>query len=86
MVSNVLFDTVAGTVPVFGDLLDVTWKANTKNVALLEDHLKVAPANARSVNRWIVAGALLGLLIVFIGVVTLSFLVFTWLFRQLTGS
>ena len=86
MLSNVLFDTIAGTVPVFGDFVDVTWKANTKNVALLEDHLKVAPANARSVNRWIVVAALLGLLIVFIGVVTLSFLVFSWLFRQFTGG
>lgn len=86
MVSNVLFDTVAGTVPVFGDLLDVTWKANSKNVALLEDHLQVASNHARPVNRWIVIGTLLGLLIVFIGVVTLSFLVFSWFLRQLTGG
>jgi hypothetical protein len=86
MVSNVLFDTVAGTVPVFGDLLDVTWKANSKNVALLEDHLQVASPNTRSVNRWIVLAALLGLLITFIGVVTLSFLVFSWLLRQFTGG
>jgi hypothetical protein len=86
MVSNVLFDTVAGTVPVFGDLVDVTWKANTKNVTLLEDHLKVTPHNSRSVNRWVVVGMLLGLLIVFSGVVMLSFFIFSWLFRQLAGG
>lgn len=86
MISNVLFDTVAGTVPVLGDLLDVTWKANTRNVALLENHLQVASPHQRSVNRWIAIAALLGLLIAFIGVVTLSFLIFSWLLRQLTGS
>ncbi|HEY9748510.1 MAG TPA: DUF4112 domain-containing protein [Allocoleopsis sp.] len=86
MVSNVLFDTVAGTVPVLGDLLDVTWKANTKNVALLEDHLQAARPHSRTVSRWVVLAALLGLLIAFIGVVTLSFLVFSWLLRQFTGG
>jgi hypothetical protein len=39
MAANIVFDTVAGTVPVAGDLLDVTWKANVKNIELLDAHL-----------------------------------------------
>ncbi|MEG4324836.1 DUF4112 domain-containing protein, partial [Microcoleus sp. herbarium5] len=35
MAANIVFDTVAGTVPVAGDLLDVAWKANVKNIELL---------------------------------------------------
>lgn len=36
MLANVLIDTVLGSVPVIGDLFDVGWQANIKNVELLE--------------------------------------------------
>lgn len=36
MLANVLIDTVVGTVPVVGDLFDAGWKANSRNVAMLE--------------------------------------------------
>jgi hypothetical protein len=39
MVGNVALDTVAGGVPVLGTLIDAVWKANKRNVALLEAHL-----------------------------------------------
>ena len=42
MVTNIAIDSFAGTVPVVGDLFDVGWKANVKNIELLEKHLDVA--------------------------------------------
>lgn len=39
MVLNVGVDVLVGTVPVAGDIFDVLWKANKKNLALLEKHL-----------------------------------------------
>jgi hypothetical protein len=36
MAANIGLETVVGALPVVGDLFDVAWKANTKNVALLE--------------------------------------------------
>ena len=39
MVTNNLFDWAIGLVPVVGDLLDVAMRANTRNVALLEEAL-----------------------------------------------
>jgi hypothetical protein len=36
---NVGVDAVLGAVPVLGDLFDVAWKANRRNLALLLDHL-----------------------------------------------
>jgi hypothetical protein len=36
---NVGVDTVLGAVPVLGDLFDVAFKANRRNLALLLDHL-----------------------------------------------
>jgi hypothetical protein len=39
MLANVGIDTLVGAVPALGDVFDAAWKANTKNVALLERHL-----------------------------------------------
>jgi Domain of unknown function (DUF4112) len=36
---NILIDLVAGTVPILGDIFDAGWKANSRNLALLEEHL-----------------------------------------------
>lgn len=38
MILNVAVDALAGIVPVAGDLFDVAWKANDRNMALLEQH------------------------------------------------
>jgi hypothetical protein len=38
MVLNALIDMLLGLVPVAGDLADVFWKADLRNVALLERH------------------------------------------------
>lgn len=41
MVFNVGVDAAVGSVPLAGDIFDATWKANVRNVALLEEHLDV---------------------------------------------
>lgn len=38
MLLNVGFDTVAGSVPVIGDVFDVYFKSNRRNLALVMDH------------------------------------------------
>jgi hypothetical protein len=40
MGANVAVDTVIGTIPIVGDLLDIGLKANRKNVRLLREHLQ----------------------------------------------
>lgn len=40
MLGNVAVDALLGTVPFLGDLFDVGWKANLRNVRLLEQHLE----------------------------------------------
>lgn len=39
MGANVGIDLAIGAIPLIGDLFDIGWKANTRNVALLRDHL-----------------------------------------------
>lgn len=42
MMINMIIDTVFGTVPVIGDLFDFVWKANKRNIALLNKY-QLAP-------------------------------------------
>ena len=56
MVVNIGIDSMVGTVPVVGDLFDVGWKANRRNLELLERHL-TNPEGARRGSRRLVAAA-----------------------------
>lgn len=40
MGGNVLVDLVFGSVPVAGDIFDVFWRANLKNMRILRDHVE----------------------------------------------
>ena len=39
MLMNVALDGVVGAVPLLGDAFDVMWRANRRNMALLQSHL-----------------------------------------------
>jgi hypothetical protein len=47
MLGNIGIDTLVGSVPAVGDVFDAAWKANIKNVALLERHLAVSAPPAQ---------------------------------------
>jgi hypothetical protein len=38
MATNIGLDTIVGLVPVVGDIFDIAWKANKKNMRLLDDY------------------------------------------------
>jgi len=69
MVANVLIDLVIGIVPLFGDVADVFWKANSKNFALLERH--AAEPVAPSAADWLFVSGVLAL-VVFVAIVPLA--------------
>lgn len=71
MVWNLGVDAVIGFIPLVGDLLDISWKANLKNVTLLEQAL-TNPEAARKKSIW----ALLGIVsVVILLTVTITVLV-----------
>lgn len=55
MLVNLGVDTVVGAVPVVGDLFDIAFRANTRNVALIESAMN-EPRRTRVQSRWLVAG------------------------------
>jgi len=53
MLANVAIDALLGSVPVIGDIFDVGWQANIKNVALIEHHLADPHGAHRSSRAWL---------------------------------
>ena len=84
MVGNVVLDTVVGAIPVLGDVFDVAFRSNSRNVALLE-RVALDPVTvdrgSRRLGIVVVALLVLGLL----GIVTLGFLLARMLWRLLAG-
>lgn len=74
MLVNVAVDTVVGSVPVLGDLFDAGWKANSRNVGLLEEWLGEPGAKRRS-HPAVLVGIIVVLALLLAGVVGL----FWWL-------
>ncbi|MFP4119908.1 DUF4112 domain-containing protein [Coleofasciculus sp.] len=74
MVINILLDTVIGSVPVVGDIADATWKANAKNIELLETYWD-SPQPEKQTDWFFLVWLLLGLLIAVTIIATLSLLV-----------
>ena len=62
MVFNAGLDMLMGLVPILGDLADVGWKANLRNLALLERHAR--PGAAPSRGDYLFVAVCLGLLFV----------------------
>ena len=86
MVMNILLEVFVGTVPVLGDLFDVAWKANARNVRLLKAHLQ-SPQPRRQADRVFFVVLMTGLLILIGAIATLSFLIFRLLLQLLaTGT
>jgi len=76
MVGNILIDSFAGTVPVVGDLFDLGWKANVKNIELLEKHLDVAESTKG--DRLFLFGLILVLALIVLGFAVITFFTVTW--------
>lgn len=51
MMSNVAIDAAVGTIPLVGDLFDFGWKANTRNVTIFENHMKLGAQRQRQIDK-----------------------------------
>lgn len=57
MSANVALEAVIGTIPLLGDVFDAGWKANVRNVRLMEARMSDPERASRLGNRWLVATA-----------------------------
>jgi hypothetical protein len=66
MALNVAIDTIIGGVPLLGDLFDAGWKANLRNVELLERFVD-RPRSARRSSQAIAIAVAVGAVVVVVG-------------------
>lgn len=84
MVTNVLLESVVGTVPLVGDFFDASWKANSRNVQLIEEHLgSPEPERRANIGFIILVLSVLILVLVLLGFVT--FTIAQFLFNLVSG-
>ncbi len=77
MGANVLIDTLLGAIPMLGDLFDFAWKANSKNVALLNQYLD-NPRHVRRSSTLMVVGIAALLVLAIVGIFFLISNLIAW--------
>jgi hypothetical protein len=80
MLLNVGIDAGFGLVPVLGDLFDVAWKANNRNVALLEAH--ALEERRPSAGDWLFVG---GMIAALVAIAALPFVLIVLVVRAVIG-
>jgi len=85
MLANVAIDMVVGTIPLIGDVFDVAWRANSRNVRLLESW-REQPASTKRASALTVVGILVALLVLIGLAVWGSIVVFGALLDLLRGA
>jgi hypothetical protein len=81
MVGNIVLDSLAGIVPVVGDVFDVGWKANVRNIALLEKHLHLT--KRRKGDKLFLIGLIALLAFIVLGFATITLLAVRWIWNNI---
>jgi hypothetical protein len=84
MLGNVGIDTLIGSVPVIGDIFDVAYKSNIRNVELLERY-SAQPATVVKRSRWLGALVVIVILLLLVGIATVALFLAQLVWRLLTS-
>jgi hypothetical protein len=84
MLANVAIDTGFGAVPILGDLFDVAWRSNTRNVDLLERYSSNPREVTRS-SRWLGIVVVAIILLLFLGIAALGIFMARAVWQLLTA-
>lgn len=79
MATNILIESVVGLIPLAGDLFDAGWKANQRNIRLLEQSI-ASPLPARRRDHGFLAALVIGVGGLGLGLAVGGVLLLRWLF------
>jgi hypothetical protein len=78
MVLNVLLDTIIGSIPILGDLFDMVYKANMRNMRLMQEHYREGRHGG---SAWkVIIPVLIVLFLIIVGVMYLTYKLLASLF------
>jgi hypothetical protein len=78
MAFNVAVEGLVGLIPFAGDVFDAAWKANQRNVRLLEAWVE-RPRQAESASKLFVAIVVIGIVAFAVVTISLTYLLLRWL-------
>ncbi len=87
MTLNIVIDLVVGALPIVGDLFDVYWKANKKNVELLRRHVQANRTTERTLRRsdgLFVAGMIALILTILVASIAGAYFILAWIAGSLS--
>ena len=70
MAANIAVDFAIGSIPIVGDLFDFVWKANKKNVELIEE-TTLLNEETNKINYLIVAALIVGLVAIMLAILAI---------------
>lgn len=97
MAANTIIDLIAGYVPAVGDLFDVAWKANRRNVEMLKDYygaeteadktilpgdISRAALREHRAPRWATYALTVLIILVLLGLAAVPFVILWWALHQ----
>ncbi|MEN0050649.1 MAG: DUF4112 domain-containing protein [Bacteroidota bacterium] len=83
MLWNIALDALVGAIPILGDIFDLTYRANRRNLELLKKHYDKGKANGSTLPAVLtVIGVLIGILII---VGWLMWKLMVWMANFVTG-
>ena len=89
MAMNIAIDLVIGSLPLVGDLFDIAWQSNSRNVALLKAHASATPAQLGRVRRgdwWFVGGISVVILAILALALTTTYWILVIIGRAVLGT
>lgn len=78
MVVNATIDMVLGLVPLLGDLADIAWKANLRNLALLERHAQPGVPPSRNDYVFVIVSVIALAFVALAPIVLLAYVLSRW--------
>ena len=85
MIRNLAVETLVGLVPILGDIFDIAWKANVRNLALLREHrVEVSRRDERS-PRHIMSLIVVVIILTIVGLIALSIFALRLLYQLITA-
>ena len=85
MAINVAIENIVDMIPLAGNIFDFFWKANNRNIQILESHVQ-NPGKTTLQSRITVGFVILCLLALLVGTGYLAFVIFEWLMQFFSSS
>jgi len=85
MIGNVAVEALVGVFPIVGDIFDIAWQANVKNMALLRAHRTDLARREERSPRHITILFMVGLGLAVIGLLALSIFVLRLIYQFITA-